>query len=218
MIRLSNSDLYFSSKGNKSSIQVKCNNRKNPYFLEVTEPMIIKMREGCFISTNDFIFRVHNQIGTEEINSGMISTPNIALWQRFRDIDLGNEVQKFLEDMREEPVSIKPPDLEQKFHLKTLHHKKKLVTSVFRTTTVILLIAFLVLCFYIYKKNRPIFVSQYLRGITIRSSITMSSLISSDAETQIDSKSIPCEPNASNSSLGAPNRKIRLNPSILSNC
>ena len=80
--------------------------------------MIIKLREGCSISTNDFIFRVHNQIGTEEINSGTISTPNIALWELFHDIDLGKEVQKFLEDMEEKPISIRIPDLEQNFILK----------------------------------------------------------------------------------------------------
>ena len=108
-------------------------------------------------------------------------------------------------------------DLKQNFHLKTLHHKYRLATSVFSTTAVILLIAFLVLCFCIYKKNRPVFVSQYSRDIPIQSSITRSSLKSSDAETQIDSKSTPCEPNTSNSNLGAPKRKIRLNPSILSN-
>ena len=114
--------------------------------------MIIKLREGYSISTNNLIFRVHNQIGTEEINSGTISTPNMAVWKLYHDIDLGKEVQKFLEDMKEKPVSIKIPDLEQKFHLKTLHHKNELVTSVFSTTAVILLIAFQVLCFCIYKK------------------------------------------------------------------
>ena len=48
-IRLSNSELYFSPNGNKSSIQVKCNNRESTDFLEVTKPMIIKLREGCSI-------------------------------------------------------------------------------------------------------------------------------------------------------------------------
>ena len=78
----------------------------NADFLEVTKPMIIKLREGCSISTNDFIFRVHFQIGTEEIHSGTISTPNIALWELFHDIDVGKEVQQFLEDMKDNPVSI----------------------------------------------------------------------------------------------------------------
>ena len=119
--------------------------------------------------------------------------------------------------MKEKPISIRIPDLEQKFHLKTLHHKNKLATSVFSTTAMILLIAFLVLCFCIYKKNRPIYVRQYTRNDPIQSSITMSSLISTDAETQCDPKSIPCEPESSNSNLGAPKRKSKLNTSILAN-
>ena len=216
-VRLSSNELYFSPEGNRSSIQIKCNNKENADFLEVTQPMIIKLREGCSISTHDFIFKVHKTIGTEEINSQTISVPNNALWELFHDTDLGKDVQNFLEDMKEKPISIRIPDLEQKFHLKTLHHKNKLATSVFSTTAIILLIAFLVLCFCIYKKNRPIYVRQYTRNDPIQSSITMSSLISTDAETQCDPKSIPCEPESSNSNLGAPKRKSKLNTSILAN-
>ena len=179
--------------------------------------MIIKLREGCSISSNDFIFKVHNQIGTEDIDSGTISPQNIASWELFHDTDLGKDVQNFLEDMKEKPISIRIPDLEQKFHLKTLHHRNKMVNSMFSTTAVILLIAFLVLCFCIYRKNRPVVVPQFPRSDPIQSSITMSSLISSEVETPLESQSTSCETNISNVKSGAPKGKTKLNPSILSN-
>ena len=77
-LRLSSNELYFTPEGNRSSIQIKCNNKENADFLEVTQPMIIKLREGCSISTHDFIFKVHNTIETEEINTQTISIPKYA--------------------------------------------------------------------------------------------------------------------------------------------
>ena len=119
--------------------------------------------------------------------------------------------------MKEKPISIRIPDLEQKFHLKILHHRNKMVNSMFSTTAVILLIAFLVLCFCIYRKNRPVVVPQFPRSDPIQSSITMSSLISSEVETPLESQSTSCETNISNVKPGAPKGKTKLNPSILSN-